>query len=1013
MSHVNIGHSIQKLLHNTPIAVSANDTTTSVVTRGGLVFQSGLISNKIQNSFKEISVNKNLVGNVVDVQSTEDLLYLLNDEGVVFAYDYNTCDCPVIREVYSPSVCNGDPAVRIRSGKNHLVILTKHHKAWGVGSNDEYQLVPQGACHYDVAVELIVTDINIHDNLNACAFMGTFKESNKPLSEKHNDVSCVKDKLRCVKLGFLIIDGVNYQQGTDTPIIGTLYIPVYGDLSYVGFLCTGHGDVSGNVTYTVENVFIRVGCSTAKFIPNNCNIKDIKVKFSATKALYLEDACYTEVIQISSKSKKHRDNHGRDHGRDDGRDWRRRYEQSNCSSSESSDDDFSASSESEDDCCEKKPRKKKPCKPICKDIFKLKINTCFLNPLVVTNGECGLVITQPPVARDECDRDCTKRQLGCLPDNTTTIIALKCVKLVATNTVATSFKLSHEIKLDCQSECKVEEPKLAQPCWMSVYAGFDTTVLVDSCNQLYVFGSIHDVRNNANLLKRSCLDELLSNTDASISLPANQLNCGVDANSSNCLCQKPTCGKPFKTDMNKFNVNLRFQPSDDCEKPSGLCEFLKALQNCNEAPQCSNTCEPCDPSIYLNVFECGEKGGPVINSITILNKKSVCKTVSQGRPDICKFCLSPDTVVDFDLNHYCVDGDDVSLSKTIVLYTGASSRRNDCANITLYVDLDKPGSISFVPPQRSPNVEFVVDASNEHQQFILNYGDILDPVELTNLKSILIDTCGFPCPQFKNPLCNKVINTYLRGGDNVNFYFKHKCGIKLAVTADVPTVFPIKTKVLDIGVGDNNLSVLTGQANCPNKIRAIGKNCHGELGIDSFENTVVWKEVNRCLFDCPVNAIFTGPCWVTMYVTQSGRVYGTGIWKHLVNSIIPVAVNCIPKEWKTKQIAIGKDHLVILTNDSCLFGAGDNSLGQLGLCHIDCVPCPVPIDFSTDVTNKMASQLLGYRANTKICKPLYNSCDDCPPNQGGRNNGNGYNNNNNNNNHNNNKSSQRRINSRF
>ncbi len=131
---LNVGHTIQKLIHNTPVAISVNDTTTSVSTTGGCVFQAGLISNKIQYSFQEIMAHHNIVGNVVDVQSTDNIIYLLNECGSVFAYDYNSGECsPVIREVYSPVICKGDPAVRIRSGKGHLVILTKRHKVWGVG----------------------------------------------------------------------------------------------------------------------------------------------------------------------------------------------------------------------------------------------------------------------------------------------------------------------------------------------------------------------------------------------------------------------------------------------------------------------------------------------------------------------------------------------------------------------------------------------------------------------------------------------------------------------------------------------------------------------------------------------------------------------------------------------------------------------------------------------------------------------------------------------------------------
>ena len=200
----------------------------------------------------------------------------------------------------------------------------------------------------------------------------------------------------------------------------------------------------------------------------------------------------------------------------------------------------------------------------------------------------------------------------------------------------------------------------------------------------------------------------------------------------------------------------------------------------------------------------------------------------------------------------------------------------------------------------------------------------------------------------------------MKGGDCVNFYKKHRSGIKLAVTADVPTVFKLNRKVLDIGVGDNNLSVLVGSLACPNEIFAIGQNCYGELGLDSFESTVCWKQVNRCLFDCQVSAIYTGP-HVTMYVTQSGRVFGSGLWKCLVNSTVPVCIPTICQAWKTKQIAISKNQILILSNDSCLYGVGDNSLGELGLCHINCVPVPTPIEFFAALSHRSIGQLFSQK----------------------------------------------------
>ena len=991
--NVNVGHTIQKLIHNTPVAISANDTTTSVVTSGGNVYQSGLISARIQYAFKEIQANENIVGHVIDTQSTENVIYLLNDAGVVFAYDYNTGACsPVIREVYSPSVCRGDPAIRIRSGSNHLVILTKKHKVWGVGDNSEYQLVPQGQCRYDIATELIVTDTNIHDNFNCCSFVGTLDELEKPCIPKKdtcNKTSCIKNKLKNVKLGDLIISPITVDSECCPKGIGELHVPVCGDIEYVGFLCVGNQcDVDGTVTYTVNNVHIPAGCCTAIFT-NTTTHESCKVKFTSDHKICFNDEPCTFVTQIGAKDECRSSSSS---------------ESSSESESESEEDCCGgrkrrrhSGSRSDDDCCEKKSRGKSRIqreirhrikKHIkCNDNFKLCINPSCLSSVSVGQDACGIVLSAPLAPAVKSDKTPAPRSCEAECDSITHLIPLGGVSWDLEAQPTARFRLSHRIKLDCCVPCdppSCDKDKLPQPCWMSVYAGFNTTVLVDSCNRMYVLGSIHNVRNNAKLLKRTCLEELLARTDASISLPADQLNCGVGAKNTNCVCNKNECRKPFQTDFDKFHVSLRFpQNESDCEdccKTNSLCDFLKAFKQCNEAPHCDNTCQPCDPNIYLDVFDCG-KDKPIIDTITILNKKSVCKAISQGHFDSARVCLTPDTVVEFDLNQYCVDNAEYCLSKVLILHTGAREVRKDkdLADITIYVDLDNPGSIMFSCFQKTTCVEFVVDASSRNEQFILNYGGVMDPVELANLKLLLVNNCAFPSPQYKNPICNKLFNTYVKGGDCIKFFKKREhCGTKLAVTADVPTVFRLNRRVLDIGVGADNLSVLVGGLACPNEIFAIGQNCYGELGLESHESTVCWRQVNRCLFDCQVNAIFTGPS-VTLYVTQSGRVFGSGLWKCLVNSTIPVCIPAICHGWKTKKIAISKNQMVILTQDSCLFGVGDNSLGELGLCHIDCVPCPVPLPFLDDLNHYGTQNLLacGRTLKPKCCVPLYKDCTPC------------------------------------
>jgi len=326
----------------------------------------------------------------------------------------------------------------------------------------------------------------------------------------------------------------------------------------------------------------------------------------------------------------------------------------------------------------------------------------------------------------------------------------------------------------------------------------------------------------------------------------------------------------------------------------------------------------------------------------------------QYRNSRCGQCnVTTSSLVDFDLNKYCIDGADYCLDKTITLNFGGEG-----ASVNLYIDLDTPGGLKFMSKCGKNNVEFNVNANTATHQFLLNYGDVPDPVELANLRAALSLASIFPCPCFLNPFTNKVTNTYLQGGDSIEFVTTTG---RQAITADLPTIFRQARRVLWVGVGDNNLSVLTGGLACPNEISVLGKNCHGELGIGSNESPVCWKQVNRCLFDCQVNAIYSGTN-VTFYVTQSGRVYAAGSWKCLVNSNVPCCIPSICESWKTREIAVGKTHIVLLTGDSTLFGLGDNSLGELGMCHIECVPKPKPISFF-------------YRLNQYAAKELYGGAD--------------------------------------
>ena len=926
----NIGHTIQKLVNSTPVAVTINDTTTSVVTTGGNVYQTGLINNHVQQTFHEIFANTNAAGHVIDAKAVRDRLYLLNATGSVFEYVYTTGKCdpntcgPIVHEVYSPTVCGGDKAVKIDNGRAHLVILTENHKVWGVGDNSQYQLVPQGQCRYDVATELIVIDTILHDNTSCHIFSGVINELEKPIipcfpnpncciprecrktevqsccgkvscvrREVKGHVTCVDDDVMGSHLetnqNFTVdISDINYI--TTAQVNGILSIPVLLDYSLVGFLCVDDKNfAAGTITYCICKIYIPSGTFVVKI--------------------------GTTYITVT----------------------------------------------------------------ICSDIILFDNEDSPISNSVCVKGCCGTE------AHISVDLSSVLSSITVLANNSSIILQTSAMPPVTIGTItpctgslepggtdsALTLTAVLDVSLECcgpQNCCTSSAPALPQPNWTNVYAGCDITVLVDNCNRLYVLGSLHRIRNNKDMLKRSCLDELLKNTDAHINFPADQLNCCVRPRNETCKCVKCR-DRCFKTDLSKFGISINF-PQDECCETS-LCDFLKKLKQCNEEPTCNNTCTPCDSFIYLNV--CGRCGcpddtvpSPSIGRITLYNKKSVCKLISQGVPDLVTVIVSVGSTVEFDLNKYCIDGESVCLDKIVLLDFGV-----DGPNVDLYLDTDRPGGVQFTANSDKCNVEFSIDACNICHRFLLNYGDVLDPVELTNLKCAFALDPSFPCPRFKNPFDTKITNTYVSGGDHIKFIINcrqpdtdnrrdscQSCDPRLrqSITPDLPTVFRLQRRIIDVAVGANNLSVLVGGLACPNEVFALGANCHGELGIHNYETTVCWKHLNRCLFDCQVVSLFSGP-FVTFYVTQSQRVYSTGQWKCIADSNIPKCVPSVMQSWKINRIDITKSHIVMLGADGCLFGLGENDLGQLGLCHFDCVKKPTPLVFFTRLNQCFAKKL--------------------------------------------------------
>jgi alpha-tubulin suppressor-like RCC1 family protein len=886
-----VGHTIQKLFNNSPEYASVSAGVSLVTTSGGGVYQAGFIDGKMQTTFTDVIDGSDVVGRIVQTASLVDKAYLLNSAGSVYEYDYNSKKCTfAVREVYSPVACNGDKAVRLEAGSRHALILTENCKVWGVGDNSEYQLVPQGQCRYDTAVEILITDTNIHDNNCPNKFTGIISELNEPVINKAdpcNNVTCLKKDLCDVLLGY-----ANYSCASvnDPCESGTLGVPLYGDISYVAFLCVDEdGCTSGYVNYTISRIYIKCGCFVSTYTTRDecgCHIKEFNTSS-------------TNEITIFTSSRVH-------------------PKKSLCGPEQVPPISGTANIQGK-------------CGSCCTIDLLLPSDMCI--PGALYDGNCNIILLE-------------------LNKHRTSLTALCDAEFVG---LSTSYDATLDLELDISLDsCKPHIPvrkemQLPQPNWRKIAAGHNISILVDSCNRLYALGSLHQVRSNKNLLKGDCLEDLLNKTTASVTFPADQLNCNKRAPRNDCDDHEDD----HHTDLTKFGVHLNFPGGNAENQQMNVCEFLNRLKNCNGAKECAPVCEPCDGYIYIDVTQ--DNGscvpGDAIGSITLFNKKSITKTVSHGCFDTRRVGVDLNSVVEFGINQYCIDNADIPLDQVILL-----DFCNEGPNVNLYLDTDNTGGIRFAHHIEDCNVEFSVSAGTKTRQFILNFGSIMDPVELTNLKFALSLDCHYPSAKYLNPFNTKITNTYLRGGDRVRFVNGNYKNVRQAVTADLPTIFRLNRRINDVAVGNNNLSVLVGGLACPNEVFAIGTNCLGELGIGSYQSVVNFNKVDSCYFDCQVSGVHAGH-GCTFYVTQSHKIYASGQWKCWINSSHPEPLRAVCDTWKIKNVAISSTHIILTNNEGGIFGLGDNTMGELGLGHTNCIDKPNPLLFFYEMNNSVARQL--------------------------------------------------------
>ena len=381
------------------------------------------------------------------------------------------------------------------------------------------------------------------------------------------------------------------------------------------------------------------------------------------------------------------------------------------------------------------------------------------------------------------------------------------------------------------------------------------------------------------------------------------------------------------------------------------CDLVRKLEQAREQAQisCQNTCEQCENIVTFLLDIDSSCNIYVPATITIYNKKSVCKIIAGSKTsqtimftdnidNISKLPITSSTKINiaFDTYAYCINGKMTCLDDVLVITT---ENGIGFGNVDMYVDIETPGDIIFTSQISKKFTTVFQPTINDGVKTIMNMGTIMDPSELLNLKAVFTDKYAFYCKIFTNPAPFRLINTYLRPGDRVKLLQPNNLltdTVLEPITADLPTVFDINRKILDIAVGKNCISLLLNNK-CNTNVIAIGNNCYGQLGLNSFISTPCWKSVKKGYFanqECQDNCVvrlFAGPT-STFYLTQNWSIYASGYQPYLSHnsSSRPTIVKEIKRVWKTKKLIVSKNNLIALSADGFVFGIGNNEFGNLG-----------------------------------------------------------------------------------
>lgn len=928
-----LDHAIQHSRDSGALDVACNDNTTAVLSSKGQVHLSGIVKNKVQSCFEESNLDRYVDGRIVKVAMTEDRLFVLSETGRVFEHNVANagCDTP-LREVPLPRDCESDPVVDMATGRGHLLLLTRSKQVYGYGDNSEYQIVPGGDSRYDCAQPIYLGDFikmkscTDDSKCDRFVFEGSVNIATDPVKPvaSCSTTACFasvgSSDYQSIKLGL-------YAKQQSRPKVKTV---VPQDPVDEENPSTNGTYGFQEIKYTVTPILVQVNVTC---VGNSVTVEGIMTLKATPKPgqevclFNFEEGGPIAPIPITGFYTV------------DPKDplWGSLI----------------------------------PCTPIPFSYTGPKKGSCVSLSLTEIFGTDipeikwpSEVSLQPPFPpEDEPTGWYVCAEYGNVADGKPLV----------------PYDPDHiTINVSCPpcspSPCETKGPV----CITKIAAGFDVSVLVDDKGRIFTLGNLHSVRENEHLFNKTDLDNVLNQAGATIKFPADQLACKAGRNNDNCICREDAHdAKRF--DLSKAEITLSpflcvDSCKDDCDScfdsspvvKTNICKFISDLKLANESEVCENTCEPCDNTVYLKFKKCFKANMALVNEksirkvlahfsdcITNADLQDLGKILSDSAYECVLFqkvVADKNTRVDYDNNAYCVDGVNYPIDQVLVLDFGASGSAFHVFNLDVCQGLR---SIQFVCDKRCPNVTFNVPQSTtqgdgtkycQSPLFFLTFSGVLSPHARTNLRAALGRFSYYNSPEYKRPISNRLFGTYLKGGDVVEIGAPCSSLVHQG-TPDLPLVFCLNKRVLDVAVGDRSIHVVVNNTACPNEVLAIGNNCYGQLGFGNYFSTLCFKKVNRCLFDCQVNQVYAGE-HVTAYVTASGKVYLTGELDSVVKTNKPTAYCNISADARVKDICIGKSSMIFRTGCYDLLGLGENQFGQLGTGSTCKVTSPKKLKFT-------------------------------------------------------------------